>query len=408
MATAFTNNPDSSRSAAFSAQLQFVFSGASGLRRSSTRPARSGTLWSCFGVLLGVSHRATPALFPGLCSHCSGPSPSSTFLMQTVFAWLERWLAQRRTREIMGVLFILVMLSFQLIGPMMQRIREAPRPQVRPRDPDSHSGAGRSSPRPCRRCHRPGHLSLTIPDRLHFAALPGGFDRGRRLRPAHAAAAQFRGENLSEAAARRCSHATRSRPAGGMEPSRIFPAGGGRVRKRNPLSGAQRPHAAHADHADFHAAGLSHGRSDERAATFQWNFLARTPDLAFPSAAAPTRSSMLTNLVYNSFGGDAGGVQFFYAAPVSFRHIVLAKNLTHASILACQHRWRGSRSATFYGTPHLDVTIATCRTAVRRAHEFCRRQPALDLFARRNCDYSTFGRQNASQVTVLAAWACSW
>ena len=44
--------------------------------------------------------------------------------MQTIFAWLERWLAQRRTREIMGVLFILTMLSFQLIGPMMERLEK--------------------------------------------------------------------------------------------------------------------------------------------------------------------------------------------------------------------------------------------------------------------------------------------
>jgi ABC-2 type transport system permease protein len=51
-------------------------------------------------------------------------------LMQTVFAWLERWLAQRRTREIMGVLFILVMLSFQLIGPMMERFEKKPRPEL--------------------------------------------------------------------------------------------------------------------------------------------------------------------------------------------------------------------------------------------------------------------------------------
>ena len=33
-------------------------------------------------------------------------------LMQAIFAWLERWLAQRRTREVMGLLFILVMLKF--------------------------------------------------------------------------------------------------------------------------------------------------------------------------------------------------------------------------------------------------------------------------------------------------------
>ena len=68
----------------------------------------------------------------------------------------------------------------------------------------------------------------------------------------------------------------------------------------------------------------------------QSNYLSRTPDMAFPGAAAYAML-VLTNLVFNSFGGDGGGVQFFYASPVTFRQIMLGKNLTHASILARQH-----------------------------------------------------------------------
>src|SRR5260370_391697 len=58
----------------------------------------------------------------------------------------------------------------------------------------------------------------------------------------------------------------------------------------------------------------------------------RAPGMAFPGAAGYALL-MLTNLVYNNFGGDAGGIQFFYASPVRFSQIVLAQNLTHASIL---------------------------------------------------------------------------
>ena len=60
--------------------------------------------------------------------------------------------------------------------------------------------------------------------------------------------------------------------------------------------------------------------------------LSRTPDMAFPGAAAYALL-VLTNLVYNNFGADGGGIQFFYASPVHFRQIVLGKNLTHAAIL---------------------------------------------------------------------------
>ena len=40
-------------------------------------------------------------------------------LARMLFAWLERWLAQRRTREILGIFFFLFILSFQLIGPLI-------------------------------------------------------------------------------------------------------------------------------------------------------------------------------------------------------------------------------------------------------------------------------------------------
>ena len=38
-------------------------------------------------------------------------------LTRMIFAWIERWLAQRRTREILGILSLFVFLSFQLLNP---------------------------------------------------------------------------------------------------------------------------------------------------------------------------------------------------------------------------------------------------------------------------------------------------
>src|SRR5262249_48879996 len=38
-----------------------------------------------------------------------------------IFAWVERWLAQRRTREIFGVLLFLFFTSLQFIGPIVER-----------------------------------------------------------------------------------------------------------------------------------------------------------------------------------------------------------------------------------------------------------------------------------------------
>src|SRR5260370_33132690 len=84
------------------------------------------------------------------------------------------------------------------------------------------------------------------------------------------------------------------------------------------------------------------------------NSFNRTPDMAFPGAAAYA-ILVLTNLVFNSFGGDAAGMQFFYASPVTFRQIVLAKNFTHATILVFNTEFTWIAVAYVYGSPPLSV-----------------------------------------------------
>ena len=103
--------------------------------------------------------------------------------------------------------------------------------------------------------------------------------------------------------------------------------------------------------------------------------------MAFPAAVGYTLL-VLTNLAYNNFGGDAGGIQFFYASPVSFREIVLAKNLTHASILAIEIVVAWISVGFLYGRPCARRHHRRAGwSAVRRADKFFRRQSALDLVA---------------------------
>ena len=110
---------------------------------------------------------------------------------------------------------------------------------------------------------------------------------------------------------------------------------------------------------------------------------------------------MLTNLVYNNFGGDAGGIQFFYASPVSFRDIVLAKNLTHASILAVEIFVAWIAVSFLYRPPTLDVTVATLAGLLFAAPVNFSAGNLLSLYSPKKLDYSKFGRQRAAQITVL-------
>ena len=45
----------------------------------------------------------------------------NVLLARTVLAWVDRWLAKRRTREIVSAIFLVLMLSLQLLNPALQR-----------------------------------------------------------------------------------------------------------------------------------------------------------------------------------------------------------------------------------------------------------------------------------------------
>jgi ABC-type transport system involved in multi-copper enzyme maturation permease subunit len=122
--------------------------------------------------------------------------------------------------------------------------------------------------------------------------------------------------------------------------------------------------------------------------------------MAFPAAAGYTLL-ILTNLVYNNFGGDGGGIQFFYASPVSFREIVLAKNLTHAGVLAVEIVIAWVAVSVLYGLPRLDITIATFAGLLFAAPVNFSAGNMLSIYAPKKLDYTKFGRQRASQTTAL-------
>src|SRR5713101_7707651 len=75
-------------------------------------------------------------------------------------------------------------------------------------------------------------------------------------------------------------------------------------------------------------AGLRMRRAPSAGAGDFRGFLGQQTDYALPVGAAYCLLVM-TNMIYNNFGGDGGGIQFFLFSPVSFRQIMVAKNLAH-------------------------------------------------------------------------------
>jgi ABC-2 type transport system permease protein len=392
MATAFTNNPDSSDLLRFPLTYRsfFVVRLAYGL----CDPASALGCVGILGILIGVT-AARPMLFPWALLVLLTFAFFNLVLMQTIFAWLERWLAQRRTREILGVLFILFMLSFQLIGPTMERLQKKPRPELSKAVEMATQVQGVLPPGLAA-----GAIAQVVHAQYFFGAmsflllgtvtLAIGSLLHLRLR------AQFRGESLSEAAAQPTAVQAQPLSAGWIVPGFSQPVAAV-FEKEIRYIGRSGPMLLTLIMPIFMLLVFRLGPANPMRRS---GFISRAPDMAFPAAAAYALL-VLTNLVYNSFGADSGGVQFFYASPVGFRQVVLGKNLTHAAILIANTALAWIAVAFFYGAPALAVSIATLAGLLFAAPLNFTAGNLLSIYSPKKRDFATFGRQNVSQTTVL-------
>jgi ABC-2 type transport system permease protein len=397
MATAFTNNPDSSDLLRFPLSYGSYF--LVRLAYGACDPAAAlGSLW-LFGILVGVGF-AKPEVLPWALLILLTFAVFNLLFMQMIFAWVERWLAQRRTREIMGILFVLLMLSFQLIGPLVNHFEKGPRPGMQ-------QGVQRYIDVlvPVQGMLPPGLAADAIAQAVYSRLMTAftslallcafvlmiGYCLHVRL------GSQYRGENLSEVAAASAVSKDRSLRLGWNLPG--FPAPVAAVfEKEIRYLLRSGPMLLTLIMPLFVLVVFRFGAMNS--ARHSGALFARAPDMAFPAAVGYTLL-VLTNLAYNNFGGDGGGIQFFYASPVRFRDIVLAKNLTHASILAIEIIIAWISVSFLYGRPALDVTVAALAGLLFAAPVNFSAGNLLSIWSPKKLDYSSFGRQRASQMTVL-------
>ncbi len=265
MATAFTQNVESSNLLRFPLSYRSYF--LIRLAYGSLDPATAvASLW-LLGIDIGIGV-ARPSLLPWATIVLLTFALVNLVLARMLFAWLERWLAQRRTREIMGILFFLFVLSFQLDRSVDRSLRTS----IHTRN--QNSGAGtlqRAAPAAagpgCRRdrgsgaeaawvqCRHgqrgalpaPGVLWNCIPLAVEFS-FAGGVSRREPRRVGG-----------TQSLVRRAS----SDPPG-LEFAGTSRTGGRCLRKRVALSQSQRADAFHSDRAPVHAGGVSKFRKKRR------------------------------------------------------------------------------------------------------------------------------------------------
>jgi ABC-2 type transport system permease protein len=243
-------------------------------------------------------------------------------LNRTIFAWLSRWFAQRRTREILGALFILVMFSFQLIGPLTQRYGKRAMPMM-----THFSSVNRVLP--------PGMAALVILDRhagrglVDLAGLLAysgvlAWLLAIRLR------AEYRGESFSEA--RRETTGPRPAVQAGWNLTGLSPTVAALLEKdlRYLLRNTTGYFTLMAPIIVVIMLSLAHGNPHGKKSAFML-----TSSTFFPMGVAYVLLT-LVGLTYNSLGYDGPGLSMLFAAPIRFRDVLAAKNLLHSMLVVVE------------------------------------------------------------------------
>jgi ABC-2 type transport system permease protein len=397
VATAFTENFDTSNLLRFPLSYSSFF--LIRVAYGSLEPATLlGSLW-LVGVAIGIG-LAAPGLFLWSAVVLLALAAVNILLARTIFSWVERWLAQRRSREILGVVFLLFIISFQLIGPLMSRYGTKAHPQA------EHFA---QQVLPLQRFLPPGAAAFAISaaanGNLALAAEALGILAAYgvlifwllnvRLR------AQFRGENLSESAAPAKSAQTRASGRIGWNLPGVSGAVAAVFEKEILYLSRSGPMLFTLIMPVFilFIFRLTPSAPDRHSASF----LGRFSDMAFPIGAAYALL-ILTNLVYNNFGPEGAGVQTYFTAPVPIRSVILAKNLAHSAILAFEIVLVWIGASLLFEPPRAGVVLATLAGIGFALPVNLAAGNLLSISSPKKIDYGTFGRQRASNTTVFASF----
>lgn len=404
MATAFTEGFDSSNFLRFPIRYRsyFFIRMVYGALDPTTL---IGGLW-LVGIAVGVGI-ADPGLFPWAVLLLATFGAFNILLARAIFAWIERWLARRKSREILGVVFLLFIVSIQFIGPVMGRYGNH-----RGRHTRSVIPGVAANLLPAEKFTPPGLVGASLD--AASSGNPGTALGSWAIECGYAAVflwlldarlrAQFRGENLSEGVAPRAAAAAA--------------AGKTAVREGLALPGFSAPVAAVFE---------KELRYLSRSAPMLFNlamplvilaiFLlgpansarrgnAAVHNAAFAGYAFPLALAyallILSNLTYNCFGTEGAGVQFYFVAPVRFRQIMLGKNLVHGFLLAFEACLLWVAVCFVLHPPTIGITLATLAGALFASLVNFTAGDLMSLYTPKKFDYAVFGRQRASGITAFA------
>jgi len=288
-------------------------------------PAAAACLYWLAAMLPGIAAASFGALAWAIPAF-AGLALLNLLLNRAIYAWLSRWMAQRRTREILGAVGILLAISGQFITPLANRYGQRALPWV-PR----LTAAARLLPPGMAAAAisfgRAGSGGKACAELAGLLACCGvlGWLLALRLR------AEYRGENLSEA--RRPSIEAYTPVRAGWSMAGVSPTVAALFEKdlRYLLRNIMAYLTLLTPVLVIVVLSMGrHGSPHPKLAGFMLG-----PSTYFPLGVAYILLTVV-GLAFNSMAYDGSGLPMLFAAPIRFRDVILAKNLLHTLVLTAE------------------------------------------------------------------------
>jgi ABC-2 type transport system permease protein len=322
----------------------------------------------------------------------------NVLLSRTVYVWLERWLAKRRTREALGILFLFMMIGFQFIGPFISRWQRHGSPKFREYAYLFHIADFLP----------PGLAKLILTDAsrgdqmfallavVALAAYALGIAAllGTRLH------AQFIGENLNESLAPTVAgHQEKSYAAWDL---RLLPTPVAAIFEKEVRYLLRSAPIIFTFVMPLFVLAMFRFVPMRGSSGSGSSILLRAPDWAFPVGAGYALL-ILANIVYNSFGADGPGLQFFLTAPVRLRDVLLAKNLAHSAVLVLAVSGVLITTIVLYRPPSLAVTFGTVAALLFALPLNLAAGNMMSIYSPKKYDFGAFNRQRTTGATAFVS-----
>ena len=287
----------------------------------------------CIGIWFGAT-LARPDLAGRVALILAVYAVFNILLARAVLAWVDRWLAKRKSREIVSALFLVLMLSMQLLNPALRSDVEFRRPKseaaqaknrkmlngIKPWANAAYAAeqwvppglAAKAMVQSAKETSSPAATSLGV---LVFYILATGAVLSVRLR------AEYSGERLSEAPAPRKKSEEDSRWLidGSSPVAAVIEKELRTIPRSMPLL-----FAIGAPLLTVLVISTVLRNTSEGGHPFQ---------LAFPLCVCYALLGF-TQLIFNNLGAEGTGIQVLFLSPTPIRSVLLAKNLLHGILFS--------------------------------------------------------------------------